>query len=112
MSFGEIDPLMVGINQSVVEDSLRRLAVAANGGVEPEGANASLPQILEDLQIILPGIVTNRNAKVGYRIWALIQCIKMASYLYKKSHCGDKTVIRLSYLYNGISYTGKMTSLY
>ena len=23
-----------------------------------------------------------------------------------ESHCGDKTVVRLSYLHNGISYTG------
>ena len=38
--------------------------------------------------------------------------IKMTSYRYKKSHCGDKTVVRSSYLHNGISYTGKMTSLY
>ena len=30
----------------------------------------------------------------------------------RKSHCGDKTVIRLSYLHNGISFSGKMTSLY
>ena len=36
----------------------------------------------------------------------------MASYQYRKSHCGDKTVVRSSYLHNGISYTGKMTSLY
>ena len=38
--------------------------------------------------------------------------IKMPSYQYRKSHCGDKTVVRLSYLHNGISYAGKMTSLY
>ena len=37
--------------------------------------------------------------------------IKM-SYQYRKSHCGDKTVVRSSYLHNGISYTGKMTSFY
>ena len=37
---------------------------------------------------------------------------KMSSYQYRKSHCGDKTVVRLSYLHNGISYTGKMSSLY
>ena len=36
----------------------------------------------------------------------------MSSYRYRKSHCGDKTVVRSSYLHNGISYTGKMTSLY
>ena len=38
--------------------------------------------------------------------------IKMSSYQYWKSHCGDKTVIRSSYLHNGIPDTGKMTSLY
>ena len=38
--------------------------------------------------------------------------IKMTSYRYRKSHCGDKTVVRSSYLHNGISYNGKMTSLY
>ena len=38
--------------------------------------------------------------------------IKMPSYQYRKSHCGDKTVVRSSYLYNGISYTGKMAFLY
>ena len=38
--------------------------------------------------------------------------IKMTSYRYRKSHCGDKTVVRSSYLHNGISYTGKMISLY
>ena len=36
----------------------------------------------------------------------------MSSYQYRKSHCGDKTVVRSSYLRNGISYTGKITSLY
>ena len=38
--------------------------------------------------------------------------IKMPSYQYRKSLCGDKTVVRSSYLHNGISYTGKMASLY
>ena len=38
--------------------------------------------------------------------------IKMTSYQYRKSHCGAKTIWRPSYLHNGISYTGKMTSLY
>ena len=45
-------------------------------------------------------------------IWALIQYIKMTSYQYRKSHCGDKTIVRSSYLHNGISYIGKMSSLY
>ena len=38
--------------------------------------------------------------------------IKMTSYQYRESHCGDKTILRPSYLHNEISYTGKMTSLY
>ena len=38
--------------------------------------------------------------------------IKIQSYQYRKSHCGDKTVVRSSYLHNGISYTGKVASLY
>ena len=37
---------------------------------------------------------------------------RMTSYRYGKSHCEDKTIWRPSYLHNGISYTGKMTSLY
>ena len=36
----------------------------------------------------------------------------MTSYWFRKSHCGDKTILRPSYLHNGISYTGKTTSLY
>ena len=38
--------------------------------------------------------------------------IKMSSYQYRKSHGGDKTILRPSYLHHGISYTGKTTSLY
>ena len=38
--------------------------------------------------------------------------IMMPSYRYRKSLCGDKTILRPSYLHNGISYTGKMASLY
>ena len=38
--------------------------------------------------------------------------IRMSSYLYKKYHCGDKTILRPSYLHNGISYTDKLSSLY
>ena len=35
--------------------------------------------------------------------------IKMSSYQYRKSHCGDKTILRSSYLHNAISCTGKMS---
>ena len=38
--------------------------------------------------------------------------IKMSSYQYRNTHCGDKTIVRSSYLHNGISYTGNTTSLY
>ena len=38
--------------------------------------------------------------------------ITMASHQYKKSHRGDKTILRPSYLHNGIAFTSKMTSLY
>ena len=38
--------------------------------------------------------------------------IKMSSYQHRKSHCGDKTAVRSSYLHNRISYTGNMASLY
>ena len=37
---------------------------------------------------------------------------KMPSYQYSNFHCGDKTILRTSYLHNGISYTDKMASLY
>ena len=36
----------------------------------------------------------------------------MSSYQYRKSHYGDKTILRPFYLHNGISHTGKTTSLY
>ena len=36
----------------------------------------------------------------------------MPSCQYRKPHCGDKTILRQSYIHNWISYTGRMTSLY
>ena len=38
--------------------------------------------------------------------------IKMPSCQYRKSHCGDKTILQPSYLHNGISCTGEMTYQY
>ena len=38
--------------------------------------------------------------------------IKMSSNQYRKSRCGDKTVVKSSDLHNVNSYTGKMSSLY
>ena len=43
--------------------------------------------------------------------WALIKK-NMSSYQYRKTHCGDTTILRPSYLQNGISFTGKTTYLY
>ena len=37
---------------------------------------------------------------------------KMTSYQYRKFHCGDKTILRPSYLHNWISHTGKISSFY
>ena len=36
----------------------------------------------------------------------------MSSYQYRTSRCGDKTMVRLSYLHTGNSCIGKTTSLY
>ena len=38
--------------------------------------------------------------------------IKMTSHQYRKSHFGDKTILRPSYLHYGIPYIGKTTSLH
>ena len=38
--------------------------------------------------------------------------IKMLSYQQRKSHCGDKTILRPSYIHNKVSYSGKTTSWY
>ena len=36
----------------------------------------------------------------------------MLSYQYRKSHCGNKIMVKSSYLHNGNSYTDKTESLY
>ena len=71
-----------------------------NSGCAAAGAQPASKQV----RISLDSLKT----QVDFR--ALIQ-YKMSSYQYMKSHCGDKTVVRSSYLHNGISYIGK-TSLY
>ena len=38
--------------------------------------------------------------------------IKMSSFQNRKSHCGDKTVVRPPYLQSGISYAGQVVSVY
>ena len=66
-------------------------------------------------------VITIQGSSVkvtGLQLWQSPQYpgprfnIKMSSYQFRKSHCGDKTIVRSSYLHNGTSYTGKMSSLY
>ena len=52
------------------------------------------------------------HVHIHIRTRALIQYKDVILPVYRKSHRGDKTVIRSSYLHNGISYTGKISSLY
>ena len=62
---------------------------------------------------LTPGSCGNANLVVNCRqLSGPWFNIKMSPYKYRKSHCGDKTVVRSSYLHNGISYSGKMSSLY
>ena len=78
--------------------------------------------IMEDkdlfiLQPISLQLMIWRSKKPGHKqplYWhrALIQYKVTIYYCYRKSHCGDKTILRPSCLHNGISYIGKMASLY
>ena len=69
---------------------------------------------LMGLTIAIPVVITLTKLGQYHACW----CpgprfnINMTSYQYRKSHCGDKTILRPSYLHNGISYTGKIISLY
>ena len=67
------------------------------------------------------GLFGHTNGNIGMRSPSAAAMLTMVaaativrfpqwSYQYRKSHCGDKTVVRSSYLHNGISYTGKMSS--
>ena len=56
-----------------------------------------------------PGLKSSMLVKGASGPWSNI---KMTSYQYRKSHCGDKTILRPSYFNNVISYADKMTSLY
>ena len=64
-------------------------------------------------QTSMPYVMTGNTSRSNNDIvnWARWD-VKMSSYQYRKSHCEDKTVVRSSYLHNGISYAGKMSSLY
>ena len=65
--------------------------------------------ILEVLRYYLNRLIISNIQRKSPGAWFNI---KTTSYQCKKSHCGDKTILRPSYLHNGIPYTGKMSSLY
>ena len=69
-------------------------------------ADITLPEMCE--------VTVKGKGKIPEAILKTGPCfnIKMSSYQYRKSHCGDKTILRPSYLHKRISYTGKMISLY
>ena len=71
------------------------LKISENNGTEEIGLITPTPGVIRRSRI--PGPWFN---------------VKMSSYQYKESHCGDKTISWPSYLHNGISYTGKTTFLY
>ena len=78
------------------------------------------PHTLLDMWLIIHAVIdVNQGLEKGVAV--ILQTslepvprfnIKMSSYRYRKSHCGDKTILRPSYLHNGIFYTGETTSLY
>ena len=47
-----------------------------------------------------------------WTIWTKWTHIEVPSYQYRKSHCGDKTAVRSSYLHNGISCSSKVTRIH
>ena len=73
-----------------------------------ERADSRSPHFIEHTRSLPHGLVSaGANRTPGPRF-----NIKITSHQYRKSHCGDKTILRPSYLHNGISYTGKTISLY
>ena len=60
-----------------------------------------------DFQSCIPPVRTRNSWATGTRL-----NINMSSYQYRKSHCGDKTILQPPYFHNGFSYTDKTTYLY
>ena len=67
---------------------------------------------LLDLNMPLMSILSHSECVYETKQSGPLFNINIPSYQYGKSHCGDKTVVRSSYLPNGISFTGKMSCLY
>ena len=74
---------------------------------EMEHCRSALGEEWQRCQSLNSGI--DWPCRIEYRPWFNI---KMPSYQYRKSHCGDKTVVRSSYVHNWNSYTNKTVSLY
>ena len=93
--------------------------IMCTASTEPKhGTNLHVPSPIllltadEEAQpVVCKEDISNTVASDAGMAQVSIFSIKMSSYQYRKSHCGDKTVVRSSYLHNGISYTGKMSSL-
>ena len=68
----------------------------------------------QDLQLFYTFLykLTFEVLKILIRTGNFFSLALNTAYQYKKSHYGDKIVIRSSYFHNGISYTGKISSLY
>ena len=77
---------------------------------ENDGTLWKTKSVLWLLKLWLPVLPGHQQPR--YRPCKICRALILASYQHRKSHCGDKTVVRSSYLHNGISYTGKTTSFY
>ncbi len=62
LSFGEINDLIL-VNQSDIEERVRRIVEAANGGKEVSGS-VEIPDVISDLEVLLENLATKRNVKV------------------------------------------------
>ena len=102
-----ITSLLWGKSTGVTGITMRKITVAAcSYGQQTTRGHRSVAAFHSTAWVCT---MTTDNELMGSGSWFNI---KMSSYQYRKSHCGDKTVVRSSYLHNGISYTGKMASLY
>ena len=130
MSSAKWQPFFLGLNE-LMNDNMHSNWISA---VPFLHAN-TFPKILriEGRQIIYDARCLFGVESITYvlflSLWSCMQChlslinnmitepgarfnVKMTSYQYRKIHCGVKTVVRSSYLHNGICYTGKMASLH
>ncbi len=60
---GQINTL-VQVNTSTIEDSINRLLRASNGGQSSSVGDVDVPNIVQDVEVLLENSVTRRNGKV------------------------------------------------